>query len=160
MHSVVLSNYCLAIFSPTLPLWCLSIPSPLSVCRPIICNFIYQNSQTKIITNNIQPAQKSLLIIWIQKHFNHRYSTIGSAEECLLFEVFATDCIFFFPNALHMWVNIVGLVFHPAPAAHPGESNCWTLKSTVIQKPKLIENSGNVHERTLWNALSHTQFSD
>lgn len=40
--------------------------------RPVICNSIYKNSLTEIITNNIQPATKSLLIIWSERHFNHK----------------------------------------------------------------------------------------
>lgn len=124
---MLLSNYCLTFFPPSLPHWRLLLPLSLHV----ICNFIYYNSQMKILTNDIQPAQKSLVIIWSQKHFNNKYSTIESAEECFVLGLWL-HCLFFFPLsliALHIWVNTARLVFHPVPAAHPGESKA--LKTTI-----------------------------
>lgn len=154
MHFVALSNYCLTFF----PLPCLSVASPalLPVCRHIICNCIYQNSLREIITNNIQPAQKSLLIMWSQKQFNQIYLTIENVEKCLVLRfwsliVLPFNCFAHIGQYRDFYILVLQLI---------QESRmCWTLKSIVIQRPKPIENWGNMRECTLWNALSHSQFS-
>lgn len=134
-------------------LMCLLPFSSLSSCHPPFCNFIYQNRQARIITNKIKPAQKSLLIIWSQRHFNHKFSTIESAEECLVFEVLAPDYIVLLLTSFLIWVDTVGLVFRPVPAALPRESK--VLNTKIYCHSKLIKNMETCM-RALPEMLCHT----